>query len=87
MRLSRATSIPRVRWDGMVPRPIEPKDLEKSAQASGSADFVAAVKEVKTNLKGPLADKQPICALNFRRLGRDRWAAWLSRTPRANAWR
>jgi len=27
------------------------------------------VKDVKTNLKGPLADKQPIHALRFRRIG------------------
>ncbi len=28
------------------------------------------MKDVKTHLKGPLADKQPIYALNFNRLGR-----------------
>ncbi len=34
------------------------------------ADFAAAVKDVKSHLKGPLADKQPIYALNFKQLGR-----------------
>jgi hypothetical protein len=33
------------------------------------ADFTALVKEVKANLRAPLADKQPIHALQFRRIG------------------
>jgi hypothetical protein len=60
---------PRVRWEGMVPRPLEPKDLEK-IRGWGQSDFAAAIKDVKTHLKGPLSDKQPIYALNFKRLGR-----------------
>jgi hypothetical protein len=36
----------------------------------GQPDFATAVKEVKGSLKGPLADKTPIVALNFRTLGR-----------------
>lgn len=60
---------PRVRWDGMQPRPLEPRDLE-GIRGHGQRDFAAVVKEVKTHLKGPLADKQPIYALNFKRLGR-----------------
>ena len=36
---------------------------------TGPADFAAVVKEVKTHLKDPLADKQPIYALNYRRIG------------------
>ena len=59
---------PRVRWDGMVARPIERNDLAK-IRAHGHADFAAVVKEVKSNLKTPLADKHPICALNYRRIG------------------
>ena len=31
-------------------------------------DFAGVVKEVKNNLKAPLADKQPIYALRFRRM-------------------
>lgn len=59
---------PRIRWDGMLPRPVEPRDLQRACEHARS-DFAAVVKEVKTNLKGPLADKQPIYALKFRRLG------------------
>ncbi|MHB1034788.1 MAG: SWIM zinc finger family protein [Pirellulales bacterium] len=58
----------RVRWEGMVARPIEPKDLE-SIRGHGRNDFAAAIKEVKSHLKGPLADKHPIFALNYRRIG------------------
>jgi hypothetical protein len=60
---------PRARWDAMVVRPLETKDLER-IRSHGRADFAAVVKEVKTRLKGPLADKLPIHALNFKRLGR-----------------
>jgi hypothetical protein len=60
---------PRVRWEGMVPRPLEAKDVA-TIRKWGQPDFAAAVKEVKTHLKGPLSDKQPIYALNFARLGR-----------------
>ncbi len=58
----------RVRWEGMVARPIEPKDLE-SLRGHGRNDFAAVIKEVKSHLKGPLADKHPIFALNYRRIG------------------
>ncbi len=60
---------PRVRWDGMVPRPLEAKDLA-AIRKHGQPDFAAAVKDVKGSLKGPLADKTPILALNFKTLGR-----------------
>jgi hypothetical protein len=60
---------PRIRWDGMLPRPIEPRDLE-TIRRHAHREFAAVVKDVKTHLKGPLADKQPIYALNFARLGR-----------------
>jgi hypothetical protein len=59
---------PRVRWDGMVARPIEPKDLAK-IRSHGRGVFTDVVKEVKSILKNPLADKHPICALNYRRIG------------------
>src|SRR5262249_300555 len=60
---------PRIRWEGMTPRPPEARDLE-GIRRHGQADFAAAIKDVKTHLKGPLADKQPIYALNFQRLAR-----------------
>ena len=59
---------PRVRWEGMLGRPIEAKDLAR-IRGHGRDDFAAVVKDVKSNLKTPLADKHPICALNFRRIG------------------
>jgi hypothetical protein len=58
---------PRVRWDGMVPRPLEAKDLQ-TIRKHGHADFAQAVKEVKMALKAPLADRTPVFALNFKRL-------------------
>ncbi len=38
-------------------------------RAHGRGTFGDAVKEVKSILKDPLADKYPICALNYRRIG------------------
>lgn len=60
---------PRVRWDGMTSRPLEPKDYA-TIRGHGRPDFAAVVKDVKGTLKGPLADKTPILALNFKTLGR-----------------
>lgn len=60
---------PRIRWEGMLPRPVESRDL-KRVREYARADFAALVKDVKANLKAPLADKQPIHALQFRRIGR-----------------
>jgi hypothetical protein len=60
---------PRVRWDGMMSRSLEPRDLE-TIRSHGQSDLGTVIKHVKSHLKGPLADKQPIYALNFKRLGR-----------------
>lgn len=59
---------PRIRWEAMQPRPLQPADL-KAIRGHGQGDFAATVKEVKTHLKGPLSDKHPIYALNFKQLG------------------
>jgi hypothetical protein len=59
---------PRVRWDGMLARPIEPRDLAR-IRGNGRGEFAAVVKDVKSILKNPLADKHPIFALNYRRIG------------------
>jgi hypothetical protein len=59
---------PRIRWDAMLPRPAEAKDFARIREHA-RGDFAAVVKEVKNNLKGPLADKQPIYALQFRGIG------------------
>ena len=53
----------------MVARPLGPDDLD-ALRRHGQADFATVVKDVKAHLKAPLADKQPIYALNFKRLGR-----------------
>jgi hypothetical protein len=60
---------PRVRWEGFVPRPLTPDDFRR-VRGHGRPDFAAVVKEVKGHLKAPLADKRPVYALNFARLGR-----------------
>jgi hypothetical protein len=59
---------PRIRWEGMLSRPLTPDDLKK-IRSFGQADFAATIKDVKSHLKAPLADKQPIYALNFRQIG------------------
>lgn len=59
---------PRVRWEGMTSRPVAARDLA-AIRHHGRGDFAAAIKEVKSHLKSPLADKHPILALNYRRVG------------------
>jgi hypothetical protein len=58
---------PRIRWEEMTPRPVEAKDF-KAIRKHGQADFAQLIKHVKGVLKGPLADKHPIYALNYGRL-------------------
>ncbi|HTN75588.1 MAG TPA: SWIM zinc finger family protein [Pirellulaceae bacterium] len=60
---------PRIRWDEMLPRPVEPADYAKIRQHADS-DFAALIKEVKGQFKGPLADKRPVCAINYARIGK-----------------
>ncbi len=60
---------PRIRWDAMTQRPLEPTDL-RTVRGHGRADFAAAVKDVKAALKAPLADRTPIVALNYKTLGK-----------------
>ncbi|MBM4077851.1 MAG: SWIM zinc finger family protein, partial [Planctomycetes bacterium] len=50
---------PRTRWDGMVPRPLEPNDILK-VRGFAKADFAEVIKEVKGTLKAPLSDRHPI---------------------------
>lgn len=58
----------RIRWEGMIPRPAGANDFAK-IRGFGHAGFAAVIKDVKTQLKGPLADKQPIYAINYAKLG------------------
>lgn len=60
---------PRVRWESMVPRPLEKADVDKVRQHA-RRDFTAAIKEVKGRLKAPLSDPHPVLALAFERIGR-----------------
>lgn len=58
---------PRVRWDSMTTRPPEPRDFQR-VRGHARATFSDVIKEVKNTLKAPLADKQPIHALQFARI-------------------
>ncbi len=59
---------PRIRWDGMLTRQLEPKDLA-TVRKHARTDFAEVIKEVKNHIKGPLADKHPIFALSFKQIG------------------
>jgi len=58
----------RIRWEQMLPRPVEAKDFQR-ARTYAARDFQAVVKEVKNLIKSPLADKHPVYALAFARIG------------------
>jgi len=60
---------PRIRWDAMTPRSRHPQDFA-TIRNFAQSDFALAIKEVKANLKGPLADKKPVVALNFMQIGK-----------------
>jgi len=60
---------PRIRWDAMTPRSRRPEDFA-AIRKHAANDFAATIKEVKANLKGPLADKKPVVALNFMQIGK-----------------
>ncbi len=59
---------PRVRWDEMLPRSLEKKDFAR-IRSHGRGDFANVVKQVKSHLKSPLADKHPLFALNYAKIG------------------
>lgn len=59
---------PRIRWEGMVSRPVERADLER-VRRHARADFSEVIKEVRGTLKMPLADRHPIFALRFQSIG------------------
>ncbi|MGC4003145.1 MAG: hypothetical protein QM811_08425 [Pirellulales bacterium] len=60
---------PRIRWEGMTTRRLESQDFQR-VRESAHDGFAAVVKEIKSGSKSPLADKQPIHALRFARIGR-----------------
>jgi hypothetical protein len=59
---------PRVRWEGMTPRPATADDFER-LRSHARGDFAAVIKDVKNSIKAPLADKQPVHLLRFKRIG------------------
>ncbi|PQO28352.1 SWIM zinc finger domain-containing protein [Blastopirellula marina] len=59
---------PRIRWDAMRQRPLKPADLAAMRKLA-HADFPKLIKEVKGNLKGPLADKCPVYLVQYAKLG------------------
>ena len=59
---------PRIRWDGMLSRPVEAADYKK-IQQHARQDFNTVIKEVKNAIKAPLADKHPVYALQFKQIG------------------
>ncbi|MCL1853494.1 MAG: SWIM zinc finger domain-containing protein [Peptococcaceae bacterium] len=61
---------PRIRWDAATRREITAEDLVE-AQAAGQVDFAAVLREVKNQLRAPLADKNPFVALKVAKLGQD----------------
>jgi hypothetical protein len=60
---------PRIRWDAMTTRSRRAEDFA-AIRSHAANDFAATIKEVKANLKGPLADKKPVVALNFMQIGK-----------------
>lgn len=60
---------PRIRWDGVLARPLESADYTQM-KSLGKASFADVIKEVKSHIKSPLADKQPIIPLSFARIGK-----------------
>ena len=47
---------------------VEEKDLAR-VRNHGRDDFAAVIRKVTNHLKTPLADRFPICVLNYRRMG------------------
>lgn len=61
---------PRVRWEEAAMRRSTPQDYTR-AKAAARADFAQVIKEVKAQIKSPLADKKPIYPLEVAALATD----------------
>lgn len=59
---------PRVRWDELESRPIDLSDLKK-IRTHAATDLAALIKSTKSKMKSPLGDKQPIVAINYKKIG------------------
>lgn len=60
---------PRVRWEAMSSREATAADYRR-VREHARQDFAAVIKDVKSSIKSPLADKQPVHALRFKSIGR-----------------
>jgi hypothetical protein len=61
---------PRVRWEKSSYRALLAEDYKK-AQEFGESDFTSVIKEVKNQIKSPLADKNPVYALKIAEISID----------------
>ena len=59
---------PRIRWESLTPRPLTDADYQR-IRNHAQRDLPSLLKEVKSHLKLPLADKRPVHAVHFQRLG------------------
>lgn len=60
---------PRIRWETHNERNVTPAEL-KQIKSHAASDLAGLVKEMKGRMKAPLGDKQPIVAINYKKIGR-----------------
>jgi hypothetical protein len=60
---------PRIRWETMTTRPLEPRDLQTICSWA-RPNFASAIKEAKSAIMNPLADKCPVIPIHFRQIGK-----------------
>ncbi|PZD97461.1 SWIM zinc finger family protein [Paenibacillus sambharensis] len=60
---------PRVRWEDMTMREPESKDYE-GVKAAAKRSYPEVIKQVKNQLKSPLAYKNPVVLLHYAKLGK-----------------
>ena len=58
----------RARWENAEYRKITPQDLE-TARKTGKTDFASVIKSVKSQIKTPIVDKNPIFPLQIAKFG------------------
>jgi hypothetical protein len=60
---------PRIRWETMQPRPVTAADYARGREHA-KTDLKAVIKDVKTQLKSSLGDRNPFALVRYRALGR-----------------
>ncbi|MBN8246064.1 MAG: SWIM zinc finger family protein [Verrucomicrobia bacterium] len=60
---------PRIRWESAEPRDATAVDFQKARELART-DLRAVIKDVKTQLKSPLGDRQPCALVRYKTLGR-----------------